>query len=81
MVRPVTQVSMPKFRLKTVTIATTHEDGKEVALRVPAGADIVVTESLDGEHPNRQVTVRWGRKALTMFAVDILERGERAKGE
>ena len=71
---------MPTFRLKAATIAIAHEDGKEVAVRVPAGADILVTGSLDGEEPNRQVIAQWGWKTLTMFAVDILERGERIKG-
>jgi hypothetical protein len=69
-----------RFRLKTATIAIADEGGRERLLHVPAGAEIVVTESLEGEAPNRQVTAQWGRKTLTMFAVDILERGERVEG-
>ena len=65
---------MPTFRLKTATVAISEEDGKEVAIRLPAGAHIVVTESLDGEEADRQVTAKWGRKTLTMFAIDILAR-------
>jgi hypothetical protein len=70
-----------RFRLKTATIAASFEDGKERVLYIPAGAEIVVTGSLSNDGPiNREVSVEWEGNTLTMFAVDILERGERVRG-
>ena len=70
-----------RFRLKTATIAAALKDGDEWILYVPAGAEIVVTSSLDQDGPfNREVSVEWEGQTLTMFASDILERGERIKG-
>ena len=61
-----------RFRLNTATIAASLEDGKEQVLYIPAGAEIVVTGSLDDDGPiNREVSVEWEGKTLTMFAVDI----------
>ena len=70
-----------RFRLKTATIAASFEDGKEQVLYIPAGTEIVVTGSLNNDGSfNREVSVELEGKTLTMFAVDILERGERIEG-
>ena len=70
-----------RFRLNTATIAASFEDGKERVLYIPAGAEIVATDSLDGDGQlNREVNVEWEGTTLIMFAVDILERGERIDG-
>ena len=69
-----------RFRLKGAAIAASFEDGKEQVLYIPAGAEIVVAGSLGDGPTNREVNVEWEGKTLTMFAVDLLERGERITG-
>lgn len=67
-----------RFRLKIATIATAIMDGKEIAFRIPAGAEIVVIDRLrvDSQAQPRRVKVEWNSQIVTMFAVDIKERGE-----
>jgi hypothetical protein len=68
-----------RFKLKTRTIAVSLEGGKKIAVAVPMDAEIVVTDKVPVDHTdrNRQVTVEWAGKIVTMFAVDIRDRGER----
>ncbi len=68
-----------RFRLNKPTVALYLEGGKEVALEVPAGAEIVVTDDVKVApmDPTLQVTVKWDGKIVKMFAVDIRQRGER----
>lgn len=69
-----------RFRLKTATIAITDAPEKRIAVRLPTGAQIVVLDQiqpdaqLDSSH---QVTVEWDGKVVSMFLVDIHEKGER----
>ena len=68
-----------RFRLKAATIAVGFTDGKKVAYQIPAGAEIVVIDSIrvDPNDPSRTVSVEWNSKPFTMFAVDLRERGDR----
>jgi hypothetical protein len=68
-----------QYRLNTDTIAVLASgDGKSTSLQIPAESTITVLEGLtDSDMPNRQVRVQWIGKTLRMFAVDVLERGER----
>jgi hypothetical protein len=63
---------------KIATIATAIMDGKEIAFRIPAGAEIVVIERLrvDSQQRTLRVKVESNSQVVTMFAVDIKDRGE-----
>ena len=69
-----------RFRLTTPTLVVVIENGKEALRYIPAGAEIVVNDSLDGAEPNRLIRVEWEGGIAKMFAVDVLERGERIGG-
>jgi hypothetical protein len=68
-----------RFRLKATTVAVGTEDGREVIVRIPSGAEVVVFDCVGGNHTEAttQVKVGWDGKLLRMFAVDLRERGER----
>lgn len=61
------------------TIALSLQGGKKIAVAVPVDAEIVVTDEVPVDHAdrNRQVSVEWDGKTVTMFAVDIRDRGVR----
>lgn len=63
------------YKLKTATLGIlSPEDGQRISMTVPVGATVIV---VDGNvNGNRFVDVTWGDKALTMFAVDLRERGK-----
>ena len=65
------------FRLKTATIATTAGLEKRVAVQLPAGAEFIVLDSVqpDAAHDG-QVNVEWDGERISMFLVDIREKGE-----
>ena len=66
------------YILNAATIATLHQHGRRSIVHVPAGALITVCGPLnESKEANRQVEVEWQGQTLKMFAVDILERGER----
>ena len=68
------------FRLKTTTVATVMQDGKRIAIQIPAAAKIVVVDPVPeqtSEDVRQQVNVRWNGENLMMFLIDIQERGER----
>jgi hypothetical protein len=68
------------FRLKSTTIATVLQDGRRIAIQLPAAAKIVVTDPVPehtSEDVRQQVNVRWNGENLMMFLIDIQERGER----
>jgi hypothetical protein len=50
-----------RFRLRIATIATAVMDGKEIAFRIPAGAEIVMIERLpvDSYERTLRVKVEW----------------------
>ena len=63
-----------RFRLRTATIALDFVDGKRVALTVPAG-DVVKVIS-GPTRGDRLLDVTWNGRFVTMFSVDIRERGD-----
>ena len=68
------------FRLKRTTIATVMQDGKRIAIQIPAAAKIIAIDPVPeytSDDRRQQVTVRWMDKDLMMFLIDIQERGER----
>jgi hypothetical protein len=68
------------FRLKRTTIATVMQDGKRIAVQIPAAARIIAVDPVPEHIPDdrrQQVNVRWNGKDLIMFLIDIQERGER----
>jgi hypothetical protein len=68
-----------RFRLKAATIALGFTDVKKTAFQIPAGAEIVVIDGIrvDPKDLTRTVSVEWESKTVTMFAVDLRERGYR----
>ena len=68
-----------RFRLKTATIAVRNGPEKRTAVQLPEGAQIVVLGHIqhDGDlDGNRQVNVEWDGTVVSMFLVDIHEKGE-----
>ena len=70
-----------RFRLKTRTLALVLEDGgKQVALEIPAGAEIHVTDPVPlspvTDHTER-ILIRWNDRTASLFLVDLQERGQR----
>src|SRR6185369_9965678 len=55
-----------------------HEDGKKVAVQIPAGAELLAIDSVPDPVVDRQqqVQVKWEGKTITMFAVDLREDAE-----
>ena len=68
-----------RFRINAPTIATVFQDCKKVAVQIPAGAEILAIDSVPDPvvDRNQQVNAKWEGRTVTMFAVDIRERGER----
>jgi hypothetical protein len=72
---------MYAFALNSTTMAVEYEpNGKGLAVLIPKGAEIA-TEYLPQEppvrEPSRLIEVRWNGKIVSIFALDLLERGER----
>jgi len=68
-----------RFRLNATTICTTHKGGKAVAEQIPKGVEVVVLNPVAAEaskDSNRQVWVEWEGRIVSMFLVDLQERGE-----
>ena len=61
-----------RFVLNQSTIALNIVDGKDRAIRIPAGATIKVVSDLK---TNNMVDVSWEGKTFTVFAVDVKNRG------
>jgi hypothetical protein len=73
-----------RFKLKTATIATAEGPDTRIAVQLPIGAEIVVRDQVDSDgpaDPTRQVNVEWDGKMLSMFLVDIREKGEWVRAE
>jgi hypothetical protein len=67
-----------KFRLKAATLAIATENGENRMVRLEDGEEITVLNRLDESRElNRQVDIEWNGKRLKMFAIDVLDRGER----
>jgi hypothetical protein len=67
-----------RFRLNTSKIGLVIEDGKKVAVQIPAGAELLAIDSVPDPVVDRQqqVQVKWEGKTITMFAVDLREDAE-----
>jgi hypothetical protein len=67
-----------RFRMKIPTLAITTQDGANIAVMIPKGAEV---EVIDGPlNGNRLVDVRWDGKTVMVFTNDIRDRGERVTG-
>jgi hypothetical protein len=75
---------MQYFQLKSDAAAILLRDGiRAKAVVIPAGSVVAAAASAEiprGADRNKMVAVEWAGKSLSMFRVDLLERGERAKG-
>lgn len=69
---------MQRYRLKSDTLAIVFRDYRQIAHRIPAGAEIIVFDDVftDFQNVSRQVQITLDGKTGMMFAVDIRERGE-----
>ena len=67
-----------RIRLNAPKLGLVFQDGREIAVRIPAGAEIFVIDSVPYPvvDPQQQVHVLWADKTLTMFALDIREGAE-----
>jgi hypothetical protein len=67
-----------RFRLRRKTLGIERNNGKSIAVSVPAGAIIVLA---DCPRPNdmRLVDVIWDDRTLVLFAEDVLVRGEEVR--
>jgi hypothetical protein len=67
-----------RFRLNVPKIGLVFEDGKKVAVQIPAGAEIFAIDSVPDPvvYPQQEVHVAWEGKTLTMFAADLREGAE-----
>jgi len=70
---------MDYFRLNSATIGIERKDGKDIAITLPAGAEIATAESLDTdpESHSKLIEARLGEKTIRVFLLDLLERGQR----
>ena len=69
-----------QFRLKAAAIAVKDEAEKRTAVQLPTGAEILVLDHVLSDTPldsSHQVKVEWDGMVLSMFLVDIHEKGER----
>jgi len=69
-----------RFRLTAATIAVMEGPEKRTAVQLPTGAQILVLDHIQPDaqvHSTHQVNVEWDGKVVSMFLVDIHEKGER----
>lgn len=73
---------MPRFRLKSPTMAIHRfTDGRRESILLPLRAEIEIVVVPDGIRPtNWLIDVHWRGQPVSMFLVDLLERGERIDG-
>jgi hypothetical protein len=66
-----------RFRLNTPKIGLAFQDGKEVAIEIPAGDEILAIDSVPLRVVDRNLTVYayWETTIVRMRAADIRERG------
>ena len=64
-----------RFRLNAPKLGLESQDGRKVALQIPAGAEILAIDSVSDPVVDRpqQVHVLWDGRTITMFAVDLRE--------
>jgi hypothetical protein len=70
---------MPRFRLKSATMVLHCAGQQGRASVIPAGAEVIASgpDLRSTGSPNRLIQVQWGGEAVTLYQVDLLERGER----
>ncbi len=61
------------YRMKKQTLAIRVHDGQKLPTSIPAGSEIEVADTLDGD---RLLDVRWEGNSVRMFSSDICEYGE-----
>lgn len=66
---------MPRqaYRIKTPTLGILSQHGERLPVTIPINAVVRVVQEHDGD---RFVDVDWGGQVLTMFMIDLKERGE-----
>ena len=62
-----------RYELRKATVVLHTQDGRRVALQIPAGSEIKVVSGPKGG--DGLVDILWNGKVATMFQVDIEERG------
>jgi hypothetical protein len=70
---------MHRFRLNSPTLAVQYCDsGRGVAVLIPVGSEIstAVIPEANGHETASLVKVEWQEKVVSIFLVDLLERGE-----
>jgi hypothetical protein len=72
-----------RFRLTVPKIGLVFQDDRKVAVQIPAGAEILVIDSVPDPVVDRQqqMNVAWAGKTITMFAVDIRDSAEPIRTE
>ena len=66
------------FRLDAPKIGVVFQDGKKVAVQIPAGAEILGIDSVPSLvlDLQKQVHVTWEGRTITKFAVDLRDGAE-----
>jgi hypothetical protein len=67
------------FRLMDPAIATTLDAGRDIAVRLPAGAEVVALDRVSEDalnEVNQRVRIVWNNRTFSMFLVDVLEKCE-----
>ena len=70
------------FRLKSATMAIHNLGNSRTVLVIPQGAEIAaidVPDSRTGFEHSRLIEIQWDGKTVSMFLLDLFERGERVK--
>jgi hypothetical protein len=68
-----------RIRLNSATIASAIQDGRSIALLIPTGAEVIPLDAVPEEgsgDDGREVSVEWQGRTVSMFLVDLRERGE-----
>ena len=76
---------MERFKLKSATMAVHYQDGgpKGLAVVIPGGSEVSSVEHIDtrpGFDHSVFVQVRWAGRTVSMFLLDLVDRGERLYG-
>jgi hypothetical protein len=74
---------MYRFRLKSSTLGVDYSDGlKGHAVMIPAGSEIVSYDPAESPaefHRSSVIGVEWNGNTVSVFRLDLLERGERVE--
>ena len=70
-----------RFRLKSPSMGTVlQQDGKKIVFQIPEGSEIVAIDPIPEQLSKdllRKVNIQWQGRTMTMFLVDVQERGTR----